>query len=65
MDRLEILRQFDELLKTALERRQEVHCSLHVGNYDEPDGAGHLRNRVDGSVVLVVIIGPRLPSQHE
>jgi hypothetical protein len=61
---LDSLHQFGKLVEEALAKDQEVHCTLHLGNYDEPGGDGHLRSRFDGSAVLMVLIDPLPPSQH-
>jgi hypothetical protein len=59
-----VLREFGRLTDGALEKGQEVHFTLHLGNYDEPGDDGCARNRLDGSAVFTVIIDPLPPNRH-
>jgi hypothetical protein len=60
----DVIRQFLGVVETALGQEQEVHCTLHLGNYAEPDGTGHARSRLDGSAALLVFIDPLPPGRH-
>lgn len=62
---LETLQQLTELVEAALKKGQEIHCSVHLGSYDLPDGEGSSRNRLDGSAAFMVFIDPLPPILHK
>ena len=60
---VEVVAEFTELVKAALQNDQDVSVEIKAGGYDVYRDKLRYRKQ-DGSAVLLVVIGPRPPSNH-